>query len=143
MMQARVGQSFGQTASPVARWLDGTLLAAEAGGLTVSFVVREEMTNPMGILHGGISATMMDDVLGATVFSLGSEFFYTTVNLNADYLGSARAGETITVTTHVVRQGRNVVHAEAKIHNAAGKLLVKSTSNLLVTSIPTGIKPGQ
>ncbi|MBC7922775.1 MAG: PaaI family thioesterase [Ferruginibacter sp.] len=134
-MQTQIGQSMSQSLSPVARWLDGTLKAVSEGSLTVEFTVREEMTNPMGILHGGISAAMMDDVLGATVFSLGEENFFTSVNLNVDYLSSAKLGEVVTVHSRVVRKGRNIIHAECQITNAEGKLLVKSTTNLLQTGI--------
>ena len=132
-MQTQIGQSMSQSPSPVARWLNGTLKAVSEGSLTVEFTVRQEMTNPVGILHGGISAAMMDDVLGATVFSLGEENFFASVNLNVDYLSSAKLGEVVTVQSRVVRKGRNVIHAECQITNAEGKLLVKSTTNLLQT----------
>ena len=134
-MQTQIGQSMNQSPSPVARWLNGTLKAVSEGSLTVEFTVREEMTNPMGILHGGISAAMMDDVLGATVFSLGEENFFTSVNLNVDYLSSAKLGEVVTVQSRVVRKGRNIIHAECQVTNAEGKLLVKCTSNLLQTGV--------
>ena len=51
--QANIGQTFAQSPSPLSRWLGGILLQAEEGMLEASFVVRQEMTNPMGTLHGG------------------------------------------------------------------------------------------
>ena len=134
-LKSQIGKPMTKNPSPVARWLDGRLKAVSEGSLTVEFTVREEMTNPMGILHGGMAATMMDEVLGATVFSLGHENFFVSVNLNVDYLASARLGEVVTVASKVIREGRNIVHAECHITNAEGKLLVKSTTNMLVTGI--------
>ena len=134
-LKSQIGKPMTHNPSPVARWLDGRLKAVSEGSLTVDFTVREEMTNPMGILHGGISATMMDEVLGATVFSLGHENFFVSVNLNVDYLASAQLGEVVTVESKVIRKGRNIVHAECHIVNWEGKLLVKATTNMLVTGM--------
>ncbi len=135
LLQTQIGKPMIKSPSPVARWLNGTLKAASEGSMTVEFTVREEMTNPMGILHGGMSAAMIDDVLGATVYSLGHENFFTTVNLNPDYLGSAKLGEIVTVQSNIIRKGRNIVHAECRLTNADGKLLVKATTNMLKTDI--------
>jgi acyl-coenzyme A thioesterase 13 len=134
-LKSLIDQPMARNPSPVARWLDGRLKAVKEGSLTVEFTVREEMTNPMGILHGGISATMLDEVLGATVFSLGDEHFFVSVNLNVDYLSSAQVGEVVTAQSQVVRKGRNIVHAECRLTNAEGKLLVKATTNMLATGM--------
>jgi uncharacterized protein (TIGR00369 family) len=108
---------------------------AEEGELAVRFTVREEMTNPMGVLHGGMVGAIIDDVIGVTVFSLHHAFFYTTVNLNIDFLSSARAGSTVTAQSRIVRQGRNIIHAECQLLSEEGKLLAKGASNLLVTQV--------
>jgi uncharacterized protein (TIGR00369 family) len=135
-MQARIGQELTDSPSPLSRWLRGTLVRAEEGELAVRFTVREEMTNPMGVLHGGMVSAIIDDVIGVTVFSLHHAFFYTTVNLNIDFLSSARAGSTVTAQSRIVRQGRNIIHAECQLLGEEGKLLAKGASNLLVTQIP-------
>ena len=93
------------------------------------------MTNPLGILHGGSAAAIIDDVIGMTVYALGKEFAYVTVGLNIDFLDSAREGETIYAKARIVRDGRTLVNVECHLLNAAGKILAKGTSNLVVTSI--------
>ena len=134
-LRAKIDESMHSSPSPVGRWLNGTLRVVEEGSLTIEFVVREDMTNPVGILHGGIAAAMMDEVLGITVYSLGHENFYTTVNLHIDYLSSARMGETVRVQSHIIRKGRNIVHADCRMTNPEGKLLAKATTNMLETTI--------
>jgi acyl-coenzyme A thioesterase 13 len=129
-----IGKSMGNGPSPVATWLDGTLVAADEGTLTARYEVRREMCNPAMILHGGTAAMMMDDVMGATIFSLGETDFFTSINLNVDYLKAVRMGETVEVISQVVRRGRNVVHMESTIRNAQGDLVAKSSSNLLRTA---------
>jgi acyl-coenzyme A thioesterase 13 len=115
---------------PLVKWLDGTLIAAEEGHITVEHIVQEDFVNPLGILHGGIASTFMDDVIGATVFSLGKPHYYVSLNLNVDFMSPAKLGEKIYVSAQVIRNGENIVHLEAKIANESGKLIAKATSNM-------------
>ncbi|RRA98927.1 PaaI family thioesterase [Larkinella rosea] len=133
--QSMIGQDMRQSPSPLGRWLNGTVLAAEAGSLTVAYEVKEDMTNPMRILHGGAAAAIADELIGTTVYALGREHIYTSVNLNVDFLHSAKLGETVTARTRVVRAGKNIVHAECVITAADGKIIAKAASNLIQTSI--------
>jgi acyl-coenzyme A thioesterase 13 len=121
--------------SPLGRWLNGKLIAVEEGSLTVEFLVRDEMTNPGKILHGGTIASMMDDVMGMTVFSLGRESFYSTINLTIDYLLPAKIGDVIFVKSKVIRAGKTVINMDCEIRNIEHKIIAKCTSNLVVTSV--------
>ncbi len=133
--RANVGPNLSQRSpSPTGRWLGGMLLAAEPGSLTVQFTVREEFCNPARILHGGIAATMMDDLMGITVFSLRLDVFFTSVNLNVDFLYAAPLGTTVVARSEVVRQGKKIIHAECRLTDEAGRLVAKATSNLVATS---------
>lgn len=121
--------------SPLGRWLNGKLIAVDEGSLTVEFVVREDMTNPGKILHGGTTASMLDDVMGMTVFSLGRESFYSTINLSIDYLLSAKAGDVIFVKSKVIRAGKTVINMECEVRNSEHKIIAKCTSNLVSTGV--------
>jgi acyl-coenzyme A thioesterase 13 len=121
--------------SPLGRWLNGKLIAVEEGSVEVEFVVREEMTNPLSILHGGTAASMLDDVMGMTVYMLGRENFYTTVNLNVDYLSPAKVGDTLLVKSKIIRAGKTVINIECIIHNADHKIVAKCTSNMVATGV--------
>ncbi len=133
---SNIGKDMGSiTPSPLGRWLNGKLIAAEEGSLTVEFTVREEMTNPGKILHGGISAAMMDVVIGATVFSLGRESFYSTINLSIDYLLPAKVGDVVSVKAKIIRAGKTVINMEAEIRNVEHKIIAKCTSNLVITGV--------
>lgn len=123
--------------SPYGHWLNGKLLAVEAGSLQMSYLIRKDMTNPMGILHGGVTAGIMDDLIGMTIgATLDLEFFFTSVNLNIDYLSAGKIGETIIATTKINRQGKQIINAEAVISNESGKILAKATTNLASTPFP-------
>jgi len=135
-VQSNIGkQAAEMSPSPLGRWLNGKLIAVEEGSLTVEFIVREEMTNPGKILHGGITASMLDDVMGMTVFSLGRESFYSTINLSIDYLLPAKVGDIIYVKSRVIRPGKTVINMECEARNSEHKIIAKCTSNLVVTGI--------
>lgn len=134
-MAKKINQSLADSPGPVSRWLNGTLLDIKYGFLKVAYTVREDMVNPMGLLHGGVAATILDEVAGANTYFLGREYAYVTVNLNCDYLHSAKIGETIVAESLVIRAGNNVVHCECKILNSDNLIVAKATTNLIKTSI--------
>ena len=121
--------------SHLGRWLNGKLISVEEGSIEVEFVVRDEMTNPLHILHGGAAASMMDDVMGMTVYMLGRENFYTTVNLSIDYLSPAKVGDTLSVKSKIIRAGKTVIHITCEIHNTDQKIIAKCTSNMVATGV--------
>jgi len=135
LIATKINQSLADSPGPVSRWLNGTLLDVGYGYLKVKFLVREDMTNPMGILHGGIAATILDEMAGANTYFLGRENAFTTVNLNCDYLHSAKIGESIIAESTVIRAGNNIVHCECKITNEEGLVVAKCATNLIKTSI--------
>lgn len=121
--------------SPFGRWLNGTIRAAEQGRLVADFTIRDEMTNPAGVLHGGAAAAILDDLIGAMVFAMGRDYAYTSVNLAIDFLHAAYKGDTVLATAEVIRAGKNIIHCEGRISATDGKLIAKCTTNLIQTSI--------
>jgi acyl-coenzyme A thioesterase 13 len=121
--------------NPITTWLDGTLLKASAGSITAEFVVREDQCNHAQVMHGGIITTILDEIMGMTLITLKIEHLYVTINLHVDFLFGAKAGEKVIAISEVYRVGKKIANVEAKLFNAEGKLLAKSTSNLAATSI--------
>ncbi len=135
-LQLRIGQPFGdQHPSPVGRWLNGTIRRVQAGEFEADFLVRPDMTNPVGILHGGIMCTIMDEAMGIAIYTLDDSNFFAAINLVTDFLRSAKLGEVITARARVVRRGRRIVHAECHVFNAAGDLLAKGSCNCAITEL--------
>ena len=122
--------------NPITTWLDGTLLKASAGSITAEFTVREDQCNHAQVMHGGIITTILDEIMGMTLITLKIEHLYVTINLHVDFLFGAIAGEKVIAVSEVFRVGKKIAYVEAKLFNAEGKLLAKSSSNLAATSIP-------
>lgn len=132
---SNIGKSSSEMSpSPFGRWLNGTLTAVEENSLTAEFLVRMDMCNPGGIMHGGVATGIMDDLIGMTVFSSGTQVFYSTVNLSVDFLFAAKPNEKLIAKSKIVRMGKKIAHAEAEIRNEAGQIIAKCTTNLVATS---------
>jgi acyl-coenzyme A thioesterase 13 len=132
--KTQVGKVITESPSPVGRWLKATLIEVEEGKLTADLIVREEMTNPVGTLHGGMIAVIADEMIGATIATLNLQNVYVSVNLNTDFLHPALLGETIRAKAEVVRRGKNIIHTECKIFNSKDKLVAKASANNIKTS---------
>ena len=136
LFKANIGKDATHSPSPLLRWLNPSLVSAEEGALEFSYVIREEMTNPMHILHGGTTAAIIDDAIGATVFSLGNTHLYNTVNLNVDYFSTAKEGDTIIAKTAMVKKGNQIMNVQCEVWNAEKtRLIAKGYSNLLKTKV--------
>jgi uncharacterized protein (TIGR00369 family) len=120
--------------SPFSTWLNGTVIDAKRGEIELEFIVRPEMANPTGLLHGGMQCALMDDTIGITGATLGFEGFLMSVDFHVDYLGKVKVGERVRVKGQIVREGRKIVHAMAEIHDMEGKLVATGSSNLTRTS---------
>ena len=134
-IKAELNKENAKSPSPVFLWLKGIYREIDSGSAVVDYKIREDMCNPIGMIHGGTLAMIADETIGIAVVSLGLKEHFVTVDLNLNYLSGAKLGEIITAKSKVIRQGRKIIFTECEIFNAQGKLLIKSTSNLVVTDI--------
>ena len=132
--QEYVNQPLPAHAPPFTLWLNGILKKAEFGNIEIEFIVRKEMTNPLGLLHGGVSAAILDDIMGMTVASLPKDNPAVSVNLNVNFLGKAYENEVISARSKLIRQGGQIIAMEGEILDKNGKIIATATSSLLVIS---------
>ena len=132
VFQSFIGQEVNNSPSNFMNWLKPTVISAEKGSLHCSYVVRLEMTNPYGILHGGITAGIIDDLIGATVFTLGLNNAYTTVNNNIDYFAPAKEGDIITAKTSIIKQGKTIINLQCDVFLLSkNRLIARGYSNMI------------
>lgn len=124
-------QDLPDKAAPFTRWLNGRLVAVERGLVTMRWVVHEESINAAGILHGGVQAAMLDEVMGTAVATLDLPSFHVSIDLNVAFLGRAKLGDTVIGTGRVIREGRRVVYCEGELLDDAGRLVARASSNLI------------
>jgi acyl-coenzyme A thioesterase 13 len=132
ILQQVIGKDSQTSVSPVMRWLNPTLMGIQGNGLTYKYLIRKEMTNPFGNLHGGISALIIDDAIGATSMAFNPDYICLTVNNIIDYKGSANEGETIIAETVILDNEHRIISVQCEIWNAdKSKLIAKGISRLL------------
>lgn len=131
-LQQYIGKDSQSSVSPVMRWLNPILISVDEKGLTYEYIIRKEMTNPFGKLHGGISALIIDDAIGATMIVFNEEFMCITVNNNIDYKGAAEEGETIIVETSILENENRLITVQCEIWSTdKSKMIAKGISKLL------------
>jgi uncharacterized protein (TIGR00369 family) len=121
-------------APPIAHALGFTLDEVEEGRAVFSLDPAEFHYNPIGMVHGGVAATLLDSAMGCAVQSrLPAGTGYTTLELKTNFLRA------ITVDTGPVRcegtllhLGRTTALAEARLTDGAGRLLAHATSTCLL-----------
>lgn len=135
MLEKYLNKQMADSRSPAGNWLGLTLVHAERGSVKLSLIVKKDMTNPYGNIHGGMMSALIDETIGWAVVSLDAEHHYTSLNLNVDFLYAVKEGEKAIASAQVLRHGKKIVHAECQVHNEQGDLLAKASSNLVVTSM--------
>lgn len=130
-LQQFIGKEFDQSPSPFMKWLNPIVLSVEEGQLEFQYTVRPEWLNPIGNLHGGVTAAIVDDIIGATMFSLNENSFITTINNVIDYFSTAKENDNIVAETKIIKRGKQFVNAQCEIWNAdKTRLIARGTSNL-------------
>lgn len=133
---SKIGKDSSDSISPLMRWMNPILVSAAEGRLEFEHTIRKEMTNPLQILHGGVTAAIIDDAIGAAIYSLNNSYAYTTVSLHVDYFRPAKEGDIVIAQTSVVKKGRQIMNAECLVWNSdKTKLIAKGNSNLIRTNI--------
>ena len=119
---------------PIVKLLGITLATAEPGLVTMTLPLAEFHYNPIGSVHGGIAATLLDSVMGCAVqTTLPHGRVYTTLELKISYLRPMTvANGTITAEGRVISAGRKAAFAEGKIFDPTGKLLATGSTTCAV-----------
>ena len=95
-----------------------------------SFEPRAEMRNFGGVMQGGFLAAMMDDAMGALVFhALGGTSAPATIDL-ATHFFLAVPLERMEVEAAVIRAGKAVAFAQARLYRSDGELAAQATSSV-------------
>jgi acyl-coenzyme A thioesterase 13 len=136
-IKSRIGQVVSDSPSEISNWLQMTPVMAENGKIVVKVPVRSDMTNMMKTIHGGMVATILDDLCGTVCLISAEDFFYATVTLNVDYLRPAQIGDVLTCTAEIVRQGKTIINVHASLALSDGKIVARATSNLINSQIKT------
>jgi uncharacterized protein (TIGR00369 family) len=94
--------------------------------------------NPIGSVHGGYAAILLDSAMGLAVHStLAPGSGYTTLEFKISFIrGMSEASGTVRTEGKILNVGRRAGTAEARITDDKGRLLAHATTTCLVFDLP-------
>src|SRR5438270_12319864 len=113
---------------------------AETGHVVFHSVPGFRHYNPIGSVHGGYAAILLDSAMGLAVHTaLPAGTGYTTLEFKISFI-KGMTSETGTVRSEgrTLNVGRRAATAEGRITDARGRLLAHATTTCLVFEIPKG-----
>lgn len=122
---------------PIAGTAPMDFVAVEEGRITLIARPEPRFFNPIGSIHGGYAATVLDTALGCAVHStLQAGEGYTTMEIKIVYhraiqpeLGDLRCEGV------VIARGRRSAASEAKLYDSEGRLLASGSSTCMVMPV--------
>lgn len=118
------------------------VVEAGEGWARLRLTIRDELCNAPGApLHGGVLCALVDMAVGCALGTLrpasAGGVDQTSIELNISFLAAAREGE-VQAEGRILRHGRTLAFGEARITDAAGRLLAVGRATYLLL----GPRPG-
>lgn len=111
---------------PIAQLLGLEVVEAEEGRAVFALEPAEWMYNPLGSVHGGVAATVLDSCMGGAVHTtLAAGVGYTTTDLQVRYIRAMDSD-----TGRVLAEGK-VVHSGKRTATAEGRVFAQSDGRLI------------
>ncbi|MFL6081099.1 MAG: PaaI family thioesterase [Ornithinibacter sp.] len=123
---------------PIASTLGFGPMRVVDGAVVLELEPQSFHDNPIGSMHGGVIATLLDTVAGCAVHAtLPAGVGYTSLDLSVRFIRAVRAGTgTVTATGRLVHRGSRTAVAEASLVDASGRLVATATSTCLLMEAP-------
>jgi uncharacterized protein (TIGR00369 family) len=111
---------------------------AEPGLVTMKSIPGFRHYNPIGSVHGGYAATLLDSAMGLAVHSmLPAGSGYTTLEFKVSFIkGMTKDTGPVRTEGRILNVGRRAATAEARITDAKDRLLAHATTTCLIFEIP-------
>ncbi|WP_335870484.1 PaaI family thioesterase [Bacillus sp. 2205SS5-2] len=98
----------------------------------VSIPITALTHNSLGIVHGGITATLVDSAMGTLANQfLPKDYGAVTSSLQIHYLSPGKYGS-LRAKAHVIHQGKNTMMVEGKVLNDEDKVIAHSTASFFI-----------
>ncbi|GAV78411.1 4HBT domain-containing protein [Cephalotus follicularis] len=98
----------------------------EPGRIICSFNIPPRLLNAGNFLHGGATATLVDLVGSAVIYTLGAPMTGVSVEINVSYLDAAYADEEVEIEAKALRVGKAVGVVSVELRKkATGKIIAQ------------------
>ena len=123
---------------PIMQLIGFRLAEAENGRAVFESTPGFKHYNPLGTVHGGYAATLLDSCMGCSVHTtLPKGTGYTTLEFKVSLVRAITADTgPVRAEGKVLNSGRRVATAEGRLTDARGRLLAHATTTCLVFELP-------
>lgn len=121
-------------APPIQQALDFRIVRVDRGYTVFAGVPKSEYYNPLGTIHGGYTAALLDSCMACAVHStLDAGHSYATLEIKINFVRplTAETGE-VRAEGRVVHAGKRVATAEGKLLDSLGKIYAHGTTTCLL-----------
>lgn len=119
---------------PITELIGMEVIEVSEGRVVFKAEPAEYHYNPLGTMHGGVMATLLDSAMGCAVQSLlPAGTGYTSLEIKVNYLRPITvATGTITCEGTIIHMGGRIASAQARLTDAAGKLYSHGTATCII-----------
>jgi uncharacterized protein (TIGR00369 family) len=124
-------------APPICEALGFRLGHVEHGRVVFDYTPSLAHYNPLGTVHGGVAATLLDSVMGCCIHTtLKAGTGYTTLEIKVNYVRamSDKTGP-VKAEGRIINVGSRIATSEGRLVDASGKLLAHGTTTCLIFPI--------
>lgn len=134
--QLRMSFLADRNTAPIAQTLDYRMTAVEEGRVVFEGTPTLAVYNPIGTVHGGWMATLLDSACACAVHSmLKPGHAYTTLEIKTVFHRALTEGVPVIAEGRIIQIGRRAGFAEADLKGLDGKLYATATSTCLVMEV--------
>lgn len=112
-------------------------IEAAEGTARLQMQVDDRHLRTLDMLHGGVTATLLDTALGYAVMSLAAAGFHAvTVQLNVNFTRPSMKGDQLEAVGRVLHAGTQTAVASGEVRNSDGQLIATATGTFLYLRLP-------
>ena len=118
---------------PMAQTIPMAIISLASGSVVFTATAGQQHLNPLGGVHGGFAATVLDSVTGCAVHSLlESGVGYATVDLNVKMIRPVPRDRELTVIGKVINMSSRLAVSEGRLEDDDGKILAHATATCMI-----------
>lgn len=118
------------TDAPLLETLAMTVHPSTEGTCQITITVDQRHLRSLNMLHGGVTATLLDTALGFAVMSTaGDDQHSVTTQLNIHYIRAAMLGDELRATGEIVRRGGRTAVARGEVRGRDNTLIAIATGS--------------
>jgi len=123
--------------SPYFDLLSMRIVDIEPGRSCIKITAARKHLHALGIVHGGVLASLVDTACGWAVYTeIAPGLELTTVEMKLNYLAPAVDGDHLIGLGKCLKHGKTLSLAEARVEDAAGRLLAHGTVTFMALVLP-------